>query len=143
MLINFFLETLHKTAKHWTEYHELVLWEGRIKDEIEKKIKTGTLNDFLVSLAPTISPQLWQNACLSYSKSLVEKKMFRKAATYLVACHKIYEAITLLKDANLYLEALCLAKCRLPKSDPIFKDIIECYARWLSKTGSFLKACEW
>lgn len=106
-------------------------------------MRTGQLNDFLVSLAPTVSPKLWQEACFSYSKSLVEKKMYRKAASYLLCCHQVYEAINLLMKEKLYLEALCLAKSRLPKSDPILEEIISDYGHWLFKNGSFLKACEW
>ncbi|KAK6643241.1 hypothetical protein RUM43_004746 [Polyplax serrata] len=135
-------EQVHRTSNNWTEYCELFLWTGKIKDVIEDKMRTGQLNDFLVSLAPTVSPKLWQEACFSYSKSLVEKKMYRKAASYLLCCHQVYEAINLLMKEKLYLEALCLAKSRLPKSDPILEEIISDYGHWLFKNGSFLKACE-
>lgn len=123
--------------------YEISLWRGNLKETVEEGIKSGRLTDFLVSLAPMVSPRLWQEACIAYSKNLAEQKQYRKAASYLVACHKIKEAVELLVNADLFLEALCIARCRFDQKDDEIKNIIQKYARWLSKTGCLTRACEW
>ncbi|KAL0278296.1 UNVERIFIED_CONTAM: hypothetical protein PYX00_000153 [Menopon gallinae] len=132
----------HEKSSMWTEYYQLAMWRGNLNEVIEEKIKTGHLDDFLLSLAPFISPRLWREACTAYAKTLTENKSYRKAACYLLAACKIKEAIDVLANSNLYLEALCIARCRFPDSDPVVKKLIRNYADWLTKTGSFLKAAE-
>lgn len=119
------------------------MWRGNLKEILEEKVKTGHLDDFLVSLAPFVSPRLWHEACVSYSKTLFANKLYRKAACYLLAIHKIHDAIELLLNSKLFLEALCIARCRLPESDPIFNEIVKNYAEWLTVAGSLLRASEW
>lgn len=140
---NFFLEDNKKRSNSWSEWYGISLWRGNLKEVVEERMKSGELDDYLVSLTPMVSPRLWLEACASYSKSLAESKQFRKAAGYLIACHKIEEAIDLLISADLYLEALCIGRCRLNQDDAKIREILKSYAGWLSKNGSFSKACEW
>ena len=74
-----------------------------------------------------------------YAKKLSEEAKGDplEAASYLLACHKIEDAIEVLCNATLYREAVVLAKCRLAKSDPAIDDILKRWATYGIMNGSF------
>lgn len=47
-----------------------------------------------------------------------------RASSYLLATHKVHEAVRLLKDNKMYREACAVAKCRLSADDPLFTEVV-------------------
>lgn len=91
----------------------------------------------------TVCLRLWEEACQVYSDQLVECGDVSKASTYLLAIHKVQEAVQLLVDHKLYREAVAVAKCRLPSGDPL---ISATYMEWANSAklqGQLLLAAHW
>lgn len=67
---------------------------------------------------------VWEQACDAYANQLVEEGDMIRASTYLLATHKVHEAVRLLKDNKMYREACAVAKCRLSADDPLFTEVV-------------------
>lgn len=66
-----------------------------------------------------------------------------KAACYLLAIHKVEEAVELLIERKFYREAVALAKCRLPNDDPLIHKAVLEYANYAASNGQFYLAAHW
>uniref|UniRef100_A0A1Y1ML03 Uncharacterized protein n=1 Tax=Photinus pyralis TaxID=7054 RepID=A0A1Y1ML03_PHOPY len=120
------------------------LWEGNIDETIKNAIKCGSLNPWLIGIAPMVSHSLWQQACESYAKQLLNSANNKpvEASFYYLACHKVEEAIEALCSGSYYREALILAKTRLSNSDPIINNVIERWAKYAASVGCYEVAAQ-
>ena len=66
-----------------------------------------------------------------------------ETVSYLLACHKIKEAVDVLCEACLFKEALVFAKANLPVTDSIISEIIKRWAVYCERVGSFEVAALW
>ncbi|KAF2903378.1 hypothetical protein ILUMI_02814 [Ignelater luminosus] len=115
------------------------LWRGDVGNGIKHAIKTKTLTEWSVSMAPTVSHELYLEACEAYAKQLSEDANSNsyKVASYYLACHKIEQAINTLCASKNYLEAYVLAKCRLVSTDVLISDVLLRWAEYSVSTGSY------
>ncbi|KAK4887150.1 hypothetical protein RN001_003421 [Aquatica leii] len=115
------------------------LWQGNIGDTIKNAIMCESLNHWLVSVAPMVSFNLWQEACEAYAKQLLNENNNKpiEAAYYFLACHKVEEAIEALCFGSYYREALILAKSRLSTTDPIIENILKRWASYSASVGKY------
>ncbi|XP_069679265.1 gem-associated protein 5 [Periplaneta americana] len=115
----------------------LELWRGNITEMLREAARRKQLSDWLVSLAPMGSQRLWMEMCRAYSEQLVVCGEYQKAASYLLICHKINEAIEVLTSHQLFREALAIARCRLGPDDPTCKKIICDWGRHVASQGNY------
>ncbi|XP_034256257.1 gem-associated protein 5 isoform X2 [Thrips palmi] len=104
------------------------VWRGSTKDSLTEAIQAKTLSSYLVSIAPTVSHKLWVEACAAYAEQLKEANEFSKAAVYLLAIHKVEEAIRLLAEQGKYRHAMAVARCRLLPDHPLLKSLLNDWA---------------
>lgn len=104
------------------------VWRGSTKDSLTEAIQSKTLSSYLVSIAPTVSHKLWVEACMAYAEQLKEAHEFSKAAVYLLAIHKVEEAVRLLAEQGKYRHAMAVARCRLLPDHPLIKSLLNDWA---------------
>lgn len=116
---------------------EMNMWNGSLKSHILKAAETKKLNDYMVSLAPSLSQKFWQEICEAYANQLIQESNPTKAVAYLLGIHKIHEAIQVFVDAKMYKEAFAIAKCRLDENDPMMKEFLNNWTKHAMKSGLF------
>ncbi|KAL6431847.1 hypothetical protein ACFW04_007362 [Cataglyphis niger] len=109
---------------------EMNMWCDNLRNNLLCAVKDQQLNDFLVSLAPSVSMKMWKEMCEAYAHQLIRQCNVEKAVSYLLCIHKIYEAIEAFLDANMFKEAYVLARCKLDSDDPFLKKILELWSEW-------------
>lgn len=117
--------------------HHIELWRGNVTEMLKEMARRKQLSDLLVSFAPMASQKLWLDMCRAYSEQLVLFGQYQKAASYLLVCHKVNEAIELLLNHQLFREALAIARSRLGPDDPIMTRIIREWGRDLASEGNY------
>lgn len=128
----------------------LNVWKGSPKDAILEAIATKSLDSFIVSMAPTVSHKMWVEASTAYVEQLKLAGEFTKASVYLLAIHKVEDAIKLLADNGKYRHAIAVARCRLPPDSPLIKSLLMDWAEENISQGKqslaaacFASAGEW
>lgn len=128
----------------------LNVWNGSIKDAITEAIEKKALNSFIVSIAPTVSHKIWVETCAAYAEQLIEANEHSKASAYLLAIHKVEEAIQVLAQNGKYRHAVAVARCRLPPESPLIKSLLLDWAQLCVSQGQqslaavcFASAGEW
>jgi len=66
-----------------------------------------------------------------------------KAVSYLLAIHKIYEAIEVFLNVKMYKEAYALARCKLDPADTFLNKVLESWAEWATYKGHLEQAAHW
>ncbi|XP_036380032.1 gem-associated protein 5 [Megalops cyprinoides] len=132
----------HIEGGHYDSAVYLLLWKGDIAGALKMATEKGELTDHLVSIAPMAGYQVWSKAVEAFVKQLCFQEQYLKAASYLLALHKVYEAIDLLKSQQLYREAIALAKARLQPDDPVLKGLYTTWAAVLEKDGHYSNAAK-
>ncbi|XP_012265129.2 gem-associated protein 5 isoform X2 [Athalia rosae] len=130
-------KSAHTKTGHYDTVVEMDLWSNNLKQSLQDATKRGQLNDFLVSLAPSLSFRVWQEMCETYAKQLESEGNYRKAASYFLCIHKIERAIQVFVDAKMLREAYVLARCKLAESDPIIDSLLETWAIHTTTKGQF------
>ncbi|KAJ8926424.1 hypothetical protein NQ314_021212 [Rhamnusium bicolor] len=122
----------------------LSLIKGDISATIKEAIEERRVTPWIITMAPMVSPKLWQLACDVYAQQLAVEPDSDplEVATFFLMCHKVEDAIHILCDGGLYREALALAKCRLPASDGAIKNIIEKWLKHAMTVGNFEVAAQ-
>ncbi|CAE1267507.1 GEMIN5 [Acanthosepion pharaonis] len=125
------------------EYHlHMEIWKGNINKALNNAKERDELSDWLVAMAPLASHATWLSVCEDYAHQLESDGQYHKAATYLMACHRNYDAIDLFKRHRLYKEAVAFAKVRLSPFDPVFEDLYNSWAQQLAKEGNYEQAAK-
>ncbi|XP_060517514.1 gem-associated protein 5-like isoform X2 [Cylas formicarius] len=137
------IKTLNSRGKYQSS-NTLSLWKGDINCAIKDAIKEKRVTPWILSLCPMVSPKLWQEGCDTYANQLMEEPNADplEIVTYLLACHKLEQAVEVLCDRGLLREAYVLVKSRLPDDDPMVKTTLEKWAKGLTFNGSFEMAAE-
>ncbi|KAL3879661.1 hypothetical protein ACJMK2_031948, partial [Sinanodonta woodiana] len=84
----------------------------------------------------------WTSVCEDYALQLEADGQYHKAATYFLACHKVYDAIEVFKRHKLFKEAIALAKVRLSPLDPGLEELYTLWAKQLTKDGNYEQAAK-
>ncbi|XP_071629250.1 gem-associated protein 5 [Temnothorax longispinosus] len=121
---------------------EMDMWCDDLKNNLISAAKDHQLNDFLVSLAPNVSAKVWKEMCEAYAHQLVIQNNPEKAVSYLLAVHKIYEAIEVFINAKMFKEAYALARCKLDAADTFLNKILESWAEWATYKGQLEQAAQ-
>uniref|UniRef100_A0A336MZF2 CSON009067 protein n=1 Tax=Culicoides sonorensis TaxID=179676 RepID=A0A336MZF2_CULSO len=108
-----------------------------IKSVILEKISQKTLTEEYIAVAPFISHTFWRNTCLAFAHQCVEQGLVLKAISYFLCCYDVNDAISVLCQSNNYTEAMAIAKMRKSENDPIFKDIVQKWTKYLDYCGNF------
>ncbi|XP_046430819.1 gem-associated protein 5 isoform X1 [Neodiprion fabricii] len=130
-----------KLSQHDTVV-EMDLWCDNLKQNLQEATKEKRLNDFLVSLAPSLSYKEWQVTCENYAEQLEFEGNRRKAVSYLLCIHKIERAIQVFVEGKMFKEAYVLAKTKLDTSDPLVDSLLETWAVGTAKEGNFEEAVQ-
>lgn len=123
-------------------YYQLEIWKGNINGVLRVARQREELSDWLVAMAPMASFDTWTQVCEDYALQLESDGQYHKAASYLLGCHKVYEAIKLFKRHKLFKEAIALAKVRLSPLDPALEELYTLWAHQLTKDGNYEQAAK-
>lgn len=132
----------HKDNDNMDYYYQLEIWKGNINGVLRQAREREELSDWLVAMAPMAAFDTWTTVCEDYATQLEQEGQYHKAATYLLAAHKVYSAIDLFKRHRLFKEAIALAKVRLSPIDPVLEDLYTLWAHQLTKDGNFEQAAK-
>ncbi|GFV69159.1 gem-associated protein 5 [Trichonephila clavipes] len=113
-----------KLLKTFRHFCHLSVMSSNVKALIEYAAANKKLSTFHVSLAPSVSYSYWFEVCEKYAKQLIEAHQYNQACMYLLVCNKVNEAIDIWADKIDVIEALVLAKARLPESDPKIRTLL-------------------
>ena len=125
------------TAEH---SFQLEFMRGNVSKAVDDATLTKKLTDWMVSMTMMSSPYLRQKACIAYAEQLIhpssnESPDPKKASFYLLACNMVYEAIQVLEEFKQFREAICIAKVRLRKEDPMVHRLLVNWARFQCRNG--------
>ncbi|CAG5129907.1 unnamed protein product, partial [Candidula unifasciata] len=120
------------------EYHlQLELWRGNVAGALQIARQRNELSDWIVSMAPLASHDLWEAVSAEYAEQLEDDGQYHKAVTYLLAANKIHQAIDLFRRHKLFKEAVLLARIRLSPVDPILEDLYTEWGQNLMRDGQY------
>ncbi|KAK3100512.1 hypothetical protein FSP39_021082 [Pinctada imbricata] len=132
----------HRDNDNMDYYYQLEIWKGNINGALRLAREREELSDWLVAMAPMAAFDTWIVTCQDYAAQLEGEGQYHKAATYLLAAHKVYEALELFKRHRLFKEAIALAKVRLSPFDPVLEDLYMLWAHQLTKDGNYEQAAK-
>ncbi|KAK7873397.1 hypothetical protein R5R35_000194 [Gryllus longicercus] len=135
-------ESQHSRNGNLETIQHIALWKGDIGETIRESARKKKLTDWLVSMAPMVSQRLWLDTCRMYAEQLTGEGRIHKAASYLLACHKVEEAIQLFLHHHLFREALTVAKLRLSEEDPLTISIVRDWSQQQILDGHYERAAE-
>ncbi|KAI8136904.1 quinon protein alcohol dehydrogenase-like superfamily [Fennellomyces sp. T-0311] len=90
-----------------------------------KAFESSPVNWIALALSPMAGKETWLNLMEAQAKQLTNQPVL--AAMCFLACSKVYEAVNVYRKANMYREAIALAKLRLPPADPLIPKL---FAEW-------------
>ncbi|KAL9912557.1 protein rigor mortis [Glossina fuscipes] len=114
---------------------------NNIKDEILKCVQAKQLNEWHVSLAPTVSHSFWLKCCQAFAEQLIDQGGYAlQAATYMLAIHRHQDAIQMLLNQKYFKEALLIARIYLQAEDPLINTITEQWINHFCTVGNLTGA---
>jgi hypothetical protein len=119
----------HVADKRVQAAYVLQLWGGDPVSALETACRDGTLTDAMVAMAPMAGHAVWMKVVGMYAAQLVAQGEHHLAVGYQLATHNVNAAIAVYRSAEMYEEAVALAKSRLAKSDPTIGAL---YTAWVS-----------
>ena len=120
----------HVTRNNLDLAAQLQLWRGNLENVLREAVGKKLLTDWLVSLAPQVSPEFWKEMCRYYAKQLVADGDVRKAVSYFAAAGFHDEAAETLANHQMYREAAALSRIIYPADD---ERIVQCLSQWAAK----------
>ncbi|CAH1777523.1 unnamed protein product [Owenia fusiformis] len=130
-------EAYHLEQGNIEQFILLELWKGNVSSAIKMAAQNNQLSDWLVSMAPMVSHKFWLEMLGAYGRQLSQEGNYHRAATYYIAANRIYDALEMLKQNNLFREAVAIAKVRLSPMDPVLGDIYIGWAQSLARDGNY------
>ncbi|XP_066583627.1 gem-associated protein 5 isoform X2 [Prorops nasuta] len=133
-------KTTYMLKEKYNTVTEMDLWNDNLKENLETALKQKRLNDFLVSLAPSLSIKMWREMCEAYANQLILEGNIRKAVSYFLSIHKPYQAIEAFQNVKMFKEAYALARCKLDSDDPLIRTILQAWTDYEISVGQFEQA---
>ncbi|XP_050548887.1 uncharacterized protein LOC126910389 isoform X2 [Daktulosphaira vitifoliae] len=106
------------------------IWGNNLEAYFKEAIETKTVNDWMVSVAPSISFELWVKMCEAYAVQLEDEGDVSKSSTFLVSIKKYKDAALMLLKNNLFKEALSVARCQENQDDELILEITKKWAEY-------------
>ncbi|CAI2175727.1 16116_t:CDS:10 [Funneliformis geosporum] len=94
----------------------------------------------ILALSPIAGRDVWLSMMHRQAQKLVAKNDRHGAVMCLIACGEIHEAINIYRKAEMFREAIALAKLRLPEDEPTFSDLYNSWAIQLEKEEAYEQA---
>ncbi|XP_071951268.1 gem-associated protein 5-like [Antedon mediterranea] len=135
-------EKHHMESANLESYYCLELWKGNIGGVLKEATEKQQLTDHLVTMSTLGGHDVFLATAEAYANQLVHFEFYSKAATYYLACHKVYEAIEVLSQHKRLREAISLARVRLSPLDPVLKDLYTKWAKVLESEGNYEQAAK-
>ncbi|VVC40847.1 Hypothetical protein CINCED_3A004867 [Cinara cedri] len=111
------------------------MWGQNLEGYFNDAIETKTINDWMISVAPTVSYDLWTKMCEVYAGQLEDIGDVTKASTYLIAIKKVKEAAIMLLKNNLFREALATIRSQEKQDDNTILEITKKWAEYNNLHG--------
>lgn len=86
-------------------------------------IRSKSLTNEMVNIAPMVSHQFWKLCLEAFAMQLIEEGQPVKAVIYLLVLHKVDDSLKVLMEKGFHREAWVLAKLKMPMDAPIFSEI--------------------
>ncbi|CAG8608519.1 20642_t:CDS:10 [Cetraspora pellucida] len=121
----------------------LQMWSNNFAELIksyENNDEFANKDWILLALSPLAGRDVWQSLIRLQAEKLVAKNDRHGAVLCWLACGEVYEAINVYRKAEMYREAIALAKLRLIDEDPIFSDLYCLWANQLEKEEAYEQA---
>ncbi|KAI8987233.1 WD40-repeat-containing domain protein [Mycotypha africana] len=110
----------------------------------DKDPPKGLLSDWIaIAFSPMAGKQKWMELLLKQATKLEAEKQYNLAASCYIACSHIKDAVELYKRHDMFLEAIVLAKLRLPAKDPTVQELLGVWAKKLQMQEQDLLAATW
>lgn len=103
----------------------LDIWQGRLPQVCHER--AGNLNPHLVAMSAAAGRDVWVSMCGQFAQQLADSGDTHTAALYYLVSGAVRPAVELYLKANLFPEALALAKARLLPEDQL---VSRCYLLW-------------
>lgn len=87
--------------------------------------------------------RIWVDACAAYAEQLQSLSEHSKASAYLLAIHKVEDAVKLLAGNGKFRHALAIARCRLPADSPLIRSLLLDWAQECISQGQQSLAALW
>ena len=113
------------------------LWRGDVVGACSAAAAQGSLSPMWVALAAGAGRKVWSGLCRQYASQLEAAQDLHGAVSYYLACDEIDHAIQVYHRAELFKDALGLARARLPATDPRIGELYAAWAEWLAARHSF------
>ena len=125
----------HVTRTNLDLAAQLQLWRGSMENVLKEAARMELLTDWLVSLAPQVSPEFWREMCQDYGKQLAADGYARKAVSYFVAAGFHNKAFETSDKHQTYREAAALSQSIYPAND---ERIVQCLSQCdVKEVGDF------
>ncbi|CAG8500464.1 3388_t:CDS:10, partial [Racocetra persica] len=121
----------------------LQMWSNNFAELIkgyENNDEFANKDWILLALSPFAGRDVWQSLIRLQAEKLAAKNDRHGAVLCWLACGEVYEAIDVYRKAEMYREAIALAKLRLIDEDPIFSDLYCLWANQLEKEEAYEQA---
>lgn len=119
------------------------MWKGNISEVLTQIVDGGQIDASWLSLSPLAGMEVWRAMTKYYAFQLAEKGEYHQAVLHYLAINCVYEAVDVYKRAEMFNEAITLAKIRLPSHDPIIPNLFLVWGEKLEKASNFDKAAKW
>eukprot|EP01130_Rhizamoeba_saxonica_P017219 TRINITY_DN8254_c0_g1_i2.p1 TRINITY_DN8254_c0_g1~~TRINITY_DN8254_c0_g1_i2.p1 ORF type:complete len:914 (+),score=189.56 TRINITY_DN8254_c0_g1_i2:188-2743(+) len=116
-------------------------WKGNIIPVLDFVIKNDRITPSWLSISPLAGIDIWMQMTEIYAKKLEDIGKYHQSSMYYISIHQIENAINVYLKANMYPDALALAKSRLSPRDPWINSIIEEWGIFFEKRNRYIAAC--
>jgi len=122
----------------------LSLFRGDLDAAVREAVEQRRVDPWIIAVCPMVSPTLWKSACETYANQLLDEPEAdpMEIVTYLLACHRVEEAVNVLCEKALFREAFVLAKVRLGSDNAIVAEVLEKWAKSMVFQGNFELAAQ-
>ncbi|GBC04475.1 hypothetical protein RclHR1_00570031 [Rhizophagus clarus] len=121
----------------------LDLWTSNFSSLIKRTEDTEEFSEqdwMILALSPIAGRDVWLSMMRRQAQKLAAKNDHHGSVMCWIACGEIHEAIKIYRRAEMFREAIALAKLRLPDDDPIFSDLYNSWAILLEKEEAYEQA---
>ncbi|CAB4477420.1 unnamed protein product [Rhizophagus irregularis] len=121
----------------------LDLWSSNFASLVKRTEDTEEFSEqdwMILALSPIAGRDVWLSMMRRQAQKLAAKNDHHGSVMCWIACGEIREAIKIYHRAEMFREAIALAKQRLPDDDPIFSDLYNSWAIQLEKEEAYEQA---
>lgn len=118
------------------------MWKGNIGHILSRVAQDNQIDSSWLSLSPAAGMDIWRSMTTLYACQLAEKGETHQAVLFFLAVQCVREAISVYRNAEMYREAIVLAKLKLPPKDPLILELFMEWGQILEKSNNSDKAAK-